>query len=37
MNKKMYLLKPEYKERIWGGTRLQETFGFDTWSGLFVP
>lgn len=30
MNKKMYLLKPEYKERIWGGTRLQETFGFDT-------
>ncbi|MDD6467558.1 MAG: class I mannose-6-phosphate isomerase [Erysipelotrichaceae bacterium] len=30
MNKEIYLLTPEYKERIWGGTRLQEVFGFDT-------
>jgi len=30
MNHKIYRLVSEYKERIWGGTRLQETFGFKT-------
>ena len=30
MKDRIYRLVTEYKERIWGGTRLQETFGFET-------
>ena len=30
MKHEIYRLIPEFKERIWGGRRLKETFGFET-------